>query len=232
MYKKYPKGLKLTPEKEYLVNDNLGIAHKLTQKWYNGVCDLEDIRQQAYLTLVDCATKFDPNNGNKFNTYAYACIDIVLNNYVQDYNKIIKFPLNKIYKIHKYLSLPDDEKEKYRIESKISMDDIKFYNSYEIISMNAQVDDDYDDVTNFYANDEDGYERTDNISMINKIKESLSDVIENPIDREVFLEVIKNEFEKSTYKNISKRYNIKLKEVYDIIERCQKIMASHKQDYI
>ena len=94
MYKKYPKGLKLTPEKEHLVLDNMGIAHKLMHKWYNGVCELEDIRQQAYLTLVDCATKFDPDMGNKFNTYAYRCIDIVLNNSLYDIlNRDLNHPL-------------------------------------------------------------------------------------------------------------------------------------------
>ena len=88
MYKKYPKGLKLTSEKEHLVIDNLGIARKLAHMWYNGVVNFEDLQQQAYLTLVDCATKYDESTGNKFSTYAYNCISIVLNNYVQNYNKI------------------------------------------------------------------------------------------------------------------------------------------------
>ena len=169
MYKKYPKGLKLTPEKEYLVFENLGIAHKLTQKWFNGVCDIEDIRQQAYLTLVDCATKFDPNNGNKFNTYAYTCIDIVLNNYVQTYNKTVTIPVNKIYKIHRYLQLPDEEKEAYMIEAKITPEDVKIYSTYEIVSMDAQVVDEYDDVSNFYSVEETGFEQTGNRLVIQNI---------------------------------------------------------------
>ena len=232
MYKKYPKGLKLTPEKEHLVLDNLGIAHKLTQKWFNGVCDIEDIRQQAYLTLVDCATKYDPNNGNKFNTYAYACIDIVLNNYVQNYNKIINIPVNKIYKIYKYLQLPEEEREAYRLQAKITLDDIKFYSTYEIVSMDAQVVDDYDDVSNFYMIEEDGYERTNDRMTITKIIKSLRKLIPDKIERQVFIEVIKCDFDKKQYKDISKEYGLKLKEVYEIIEKCQKIMQEHKSDFI
>lgn len=232
MYKKYPKGLKLTPDKEYLVLENMGIAHKLTQKWFNGVCDIEDIRQQAYLTLVDCATKFDPNNGNKFNTYAYRCIDIVLNNYVQNYNKVVSIPVNKIYKIYHYMQLPENEREAYRISAKITLEDIKFYNTYEIVSMDAQVVDDYDDVSNFYSTEDEGYEQTNNQLLINNILNNLQYVIENEIDRNVFIEVINHDFDKTYYKELAKTYNLKLKDVYDIIERCQQLMQQHKSDFI
>ena len=232
MYKKYPKGLKLTPEKEHLVLDNLGIAHKLTQKWFNGVCDIEDIRQQAYLTLVDCATKYDPNSGNKFNTYAYACIDLSLNNYVQTYNKLINIPINKIYKIYKYLNLPEEEKEAFRLQAKLTMNDIKFYKNYEMVSMDAQVVDDYDDVSNFYSIEEEGYERSDNNMIIQKILNSLKNLIPEKLDRQVFAEVILNDFDKDTYKEIGKKYNIMLKDVLAIIEKCQKIMKEHKSDFI
>lgn len=232
MYKKYPKGLKLTPEKEYLVLDNLGIAHKLTQKWFNGVCDIEDIRQQAYLTLVDCATKYDPASGNKFNTYAYACIDIVLNNYVQNYNKLINIPVNKIYKIYRYLNLPEEEKEAYRIQAKITMEDIKFYKSYEIVSMNAQVVDDYDDVSNFYAIEENGYEESNDRITLNNIIKSLKVLIKDETKRMVFYEVIKNDFDKTYYKDIAKQYGLKIKQINEIVEECQEIMRAHKSDFI
>lgn len=232
MYKKYPKGLKLTPEKEYLVLDNLGIAHKLTQKWFNGVCDIEDIRQQAYLTLVDCATKYDPARGNKFNTYAYACIDIVLNNYVQNYNKLINIPVNKIYKIYRYLNLPEEEKEAYRIQAKITMEDIKFYKSYEIVSMDAQVVDDYDDVSNFYAIEENGYEESNDRITLNNIIKSLKVLIKDETKRMVFYEVIKNDFDKTYYKDIAKQYGLKIKQINEIVEECQEIMRAHKSDFI
>ena len=232
MYKKYPKGLKLTPEKEQLVLDNLGIAHKLTQKWFNGVCDIEDIRQQAYLTLVDCATKFDPNNGNKFSSYAYFCIDIVLNNFVQNYNKIISIPVNKIYKIYKYLQLPEEEKEEFRIKSKITMEDIKFYSTYEIVSINAQVDDDYDDVTNFYHDERDLYEESNDRMIINNIIQSLKELITDETKRLVFVECIKCDFDKKEYKEIAKKYKLKLKEIYSIIEECQAIMRENKDRFL
>ena len=232
MYKKYPKGLKLTPEKNYLVTENLGIAHKLAHNWFNGVVDFEDLKQQAYLTLVDCATKYDPNTGNKFSTYAYNCISIVLNNYVQNYNKIVKIPLNKIYKIHEYLTLPDDRKEEFRIKSKLTIEDIKFYTSYEIVSMDAQVVDDYDDVTNFYGVEEDCYEESDNKMVIENILKRLHEIIPDETHRLVFCEVILNNFDTNTYKEIAKTYNLKLKQVHEIIRDCQTLMSEHKSEFI
>ena len=228
MYRKYPPGLKLTPEKQQLVEDNLGIAHKLTQKWFNGVCDIEDIRQEAYLTLVDCATKFDVNMNNKFSTYAYRCIDLRLNNYVQGYNRTVKFPTNKIYKVHKYLQLPEEERELYKLQNKITDVDIEFYKNYEMVSMDAQVVDDYDDVHNFYFEEESGYDKVNNSMIINTILQKLNTIISDQLDRAVFVEVIECSFDTEIYKNIATNYNIKLSEVYDIIERCQQIMKKYK----
>lgn len=228
MYKKYPKGLKITPEKEHLVLDNLGIARKLAHKWYNGVVEFDDLLQQAYLILSDCATKYDITMGNKFNTYAYRCIDIVLNNYVQNYNKLIKIPLNKIYKIHEYLNKPEAEKETFRIESNLTLEDIKFYTTYEKISMDAQVVDEYDDVSNFYECEENQYEDLENRLIIKQIIDNLGKFIKNETERLVFTEVILNDFDKSAYKEIAKTYNLKVSDVTKIIERCQKVMAENK----
>lgn len=232
MYKKYPKGLKLTPDKEHLVLDNLGIAHKLAHNWYNGVVNFEDLKQQAYLTLVDCATKFDPNNGNKFSTYAYNCISIVLNNYVQNYNKIVKIPLNKIYKIHEYLTLPEDKKEAFKLKAKLSDEDIKFYTTYEILSMDVQVVDEYDNVSNFYAIEETGYEESDNRLLINNIIENLDKIITDTLHREIFYEVIQCNFDTSNYKVIAKNHKLKLKDVYEIIQLCQDLMNENKDLFL
>ena len=230
MYKKYPKGLKLTPDKEYLVLDNMDL--KLAHKWYNGVCPFEDIKQQAFLILVDCATKFDPNNGNRFSTYAYRCIDIGLNNYVQLYNKLVNIPINKIYKIYKYLKLPEEEKEEFRIQSKLTFEDIKIYSTYEIVSMDAQVVDDYDDVSNFYCTEEEGYDRVEIKDSIQTIIKSLPKYVNDPIVRKIFVHVIYNEFDPETYKDIAEKYNVKLKRVYEAIEICQKALRENKNDVL
>ena len=108
----------------------------------------------------------------------------------------------------------------------------KFYKNYEMVSMDAQVVDDYDDVSNFYSIEEEGYERSDNNMIIQKILNSLKNLIPEKLDRQVFAEVILNDFDKDTYKEIGKKYNIKLKDVLAIIEKCQKIMKEHKSDFI
>ena len=145
---------------------------------------------------------------------------------------VINIPINKIYKIYKYLNLPEEEKEAFRLQAKLTMNDIKFYKNYEMVSMDAQVVDDYDDVSNFYSIEEEGYERSDNNMIIQKILNSLKNLIPEKLDRQVFAEVILNDFDKDTYKEIGKKYNIKLKDVLAIIEKCQKIMKEHKSDFI
>ena len=232
MYKKYPKNLKLTEEKEYLVLDNMDLALKLAHKWYNGVCPFEDLKQQAFLVLVDCATKFDPNNGNRFSTYFYRCCDLNLNNYVQSYNKLVNIPVNKIYKIYKYLKLPEEEREKFRIESKITLEDIKIYSTYEIVSMDAQVVDDYDDVGNFYSIEEEGYERVEIKDIIQLIIKKLPKYVHDPLTRRIFIHVIYNEFDPETYKDIADLYEVKLKQVYDSIEICQNALRENKKDVL
>jgi len=232
VYKKYPKGLKLNEESEKLVEKNMGIAHKLASAWTNGVVPYEELRQQAYLVLVDCATKFDPLNGTKFGTYAYNCISIQLNNYVQQYNKIINIPINKIYKMHKYQQLPVEEKEEFKKESKLSDNDVEFYSTYEMISLNQQVDDDYADCSNFYSKDDDGYDRVEQNDSIKFILKNLDSVIDDELDRDVFAEIIHIQFETDNYKDVAKKFNLKLKDIYDIVERCQKIMAAHRNDFI
>ena len=233
MYKRYPKGLKLTPDKEYLVHENMGIAKKLAHKWFNGVCEFDDLWQQACVTLVDCATKFDPNAGAKFSTYAYNCINIVLNNYVQNYNKTVAIPLNKIYKIHRYINMEDGpEKEKYKEESNISDEDIYIYTTYEIVSMDMQIVDDYEDVTNLYEDPKDEYQDLDNRLMLHSVIRSLKSYIPDKTYREIFIEAIKVEFDTKEYKSIAKSYNMKLKNIMDIIEECQHIMSTHKNEFI
>jgi predicted DNA-binding protein YlxM (UPF0122 family) len=98
--------------------------------------------------------------------------------------------------------------------------------------MDTQVVDEYDDVSNFYAIEEDGYERTNNSMVISKIIKNLKTLIPDKTERLVFFEVIKSDFDKSQYKEIAKNYEIKLKQVYEIIEKCQQIMKEHKSDFI
>lgn len=233
MYKKYPPGMTLTKEKQSLVIDNLGIAQKLSHKWYKGVGDYNDLLQHAYLILVDCAIKFDETNGVKFSTYAYRCIDLSLNNLVQENLRIVKFPINKHYKIHKYLTIKDkEEAERYKKENNLSDKDISFYKTYEKISIDAQVNDDYADVTNFYSKDEAGYNDYDNKDLIKNILLTLDEIIPDELSRNIFKDVIKVEFEKSEFKNIAKKYNVKLKDVYNTISVCQCVMKANKSKFL
>ena len=229
-YKRYPKGLKINKENEHLVLENINVANKLAHKWHNGVCDFEDIKQQAYLTLVDCATKYDINADNKFSTYAYACINFALNNYVQRYNKLVNIPLNKLYSLYRYTKLlkTDEEKETFKKSKKLTDDEIHFYSTYEMLSMNQQIVDDYDDAESFYFVSEPGYNVVENNLLLQKVLGLAKHVITNKLHLFVFLAVIKNDFDESRYNSIANEFNITIKNVHEIILSCQKIMRKHK----
>ena len=52
--------------------------------------------------------------------------------------------------------------------SKITLEDIKFYSTYEMVSMDAQIVDDYEGVTNFYEDKKDLYKVLEYSTIIYK----------------------------------------------------------------
>lgn len=82
---------KLTTEQKKLVDNNILLVYKITQR-FRTLKTYEDIVQQAFLGLCDAAKKYDTNASNKFGTYAYYYILGYALEYLR-FDKSIKPPL-------------------------------------------------------------------------------------------------------------------------------------------
>ena len=74
---------------ERLVSQNEGYLTDLTRA-YTPWCEMEDLKQEAALALLDAAERFDPAYGTKLLTYATPAIEAALSDYASRY----AFPLS------------------------------------------------------------------------------------------------------------------------------------------
>ena len=74
---------------ERLVSQNEGYLTELARA-YTPWCELEDLKQEAALALLDAARRFDPAYGTKLLTYATPAIEAALSDYAARY----AFPLS------------------------------------------------------------------------------------------------------------------------------------------
>ena len=73
---------------ERLISQNEGYLTELARA-YTPWCELEDLKQEAALALLDAAGRFDPTYGTKLLTYATPAIEAALSDYASRY----AFPL-------------------------------------------------------------------------------------------------------------------------------------------
>lgn len=59
-----------TEQRNALVEQNLGLAHKLARKYFKGAIELDDLLQEAFIGLVEAADRWEPERG-AFSTCAY-----------------------------------------------------------------------------------------------------------------------------------------------------------------
>ena len=74
---------------ERLISQNQGYLTELARA-YTPWCELEDLKQEAALALLDAARRFDPAYGTKLLTYATPAIEAALSDYAARY----AFPLS------------------------------------------------------------------------------------------------------------------------------------------
>ena len=74
---------------ERLVSQNEGYLTELARA-YTPWCEMEDLKQEAALALLDAARRFDPAYGTKLLTYATPAIEAALSDYASRY----AFPLS------------------------------------------------------------------------------------------------------------------------------------------
>lgn len=70
---------------ERLISQNEGYLTELTRA-YTPWCELEDLKQEAALALLDAAGHFDPTHGTKLLTYATSVMEAAMMDYAAQYS--------------------------------------------------------------------------------------------------------------------------------------------------
>ena len=79
---------------ERLVSQNEG--YLTDPAWaYTPWCELEDLKQEAALALLDAARRFDPAFGTKLLTYATPAIEAALSDYAARYSSSLPIPISR-----------------------------------------------------------------------------------------------------------------------------------------
>ena len=79
---------------ERLVSQNEGYLTKLARV-YIPWCELEDLKQEAALALLDAAIRFDPAYGTKLLTYATPAMEAAMMDYAAQYSSSLPVPISR-----------------------------------------------------------------------------------------------------------------------------------------
>ena len=79
---------------ERLISQNEGYLTELTRA-YTPWCEMEDLKQEAALALLDAARHFDPAYGTKLLTYATPAIEAALSDYAAQYSSALSIPISR-----------------------------------------------------------------------------------------------------------------------------------------
>lgn len=79
---------------EQLVAQNEGYLTDLVRA-YTPRCEMEDLKQEAALALLDAARHFDPAYGTRLLTYATPAIEAALSDYASQYSSSLSIPISR-----------------------------------------------------------------------------------------------------------------------------------------
>ena len=77
---------------ERFIAQNEGYLTKLVRA-YTPRCEMEDLKQEAALALLDAARRFDPAYGTRLLTYATPAIEAALSDYAAQYSSSLSIPI-------------------------------------------------------------------------------------------------------------------------------------------
>ena len=89
---------------EQLVAQNEGYLTDLVRA-YTPRCEMEDLKQEAALALLDAARRFDPVYGTKLLTYATPAIEAALSDYAAQYSSSLSIPISRYNQLRRVAHL-------------------------------------------------------------------------------------------------------------------------------
>jgi RNA polymerase sigma factor (sigma-70 family) len=94
-------GVNITENMYQLYEHNRGIIYKMANR-YSWGAPVEDLTQEAYISLCKAVKKYDKQQDIKFVSYFSACLANHLKKYIQDSGRVIRIPVYKQEQIWKY----------------------------------------------------------------------------------------------------------------------------------
>ena len=85
---------------ERLISQNKGYLTELARA-YIPWCEMEDLKQEAALALVDAARRFDPAYGTKLLTYATPAMEAALSDYAARYSSSLSIPISRYNRLRR-----------------------------------------------------------------------------------------------------------------------------------
>ena len=79
---------------ERLIAQNEGYLTDLARA-YTPWCEMEDLKQEAALALLDAAGRFDPTHGTKLLTYATPVMEAAMMDYAAQYSPSLSIPISR-----------------------------------------------------------------------------------------------------------------------------------------
>ena len=89
---------------ERLIAQNEGYLTELARA-YTPWCEMEDLKQEAALALLDAAGHFDPAYGTKLLTYATPAIEAALSDYAARYSSSLSIPVSRYNQLRRVAHL-------------------------------------------------------------------------------------------------------------------------------
>ena len=89
---------------ERLVSQNEGYLTDLARA-YTPWCEMEDLKQEAALALLDAARRFDPVYGTKLLTYATPVMEAALSDYAARYSSSLSIPISRYNQLRRVAHL-------------------------------------------------------------------------------------------------------------------------------
>ncbi len=90
-----------------LVEHNLRLVETIAKRYSEKGLSFDDLRQEGSLGLTVAASKFDPDKGYKFSTYAGWWINQYIQRAIEDKGNIIRIPVHMRSELRKYSKLKD-----------------------------------------------------------------------------------------------------------------------------
>lgn len=89
---------------ELLISRNEGFLTKLAQE-YTPWCELEDLKQEGALALLEAARRFNPAYGAKLLTYATPVIEAAMADYAAQYSSSLSIPTSRYNQLRRVARL-------------------------------------------------------------------------------------------------------------------------------